>query len=113
MVSIHGSGRQIRSEIPNRTIIVMRHPRGALLPPIRAERVRGRDLYRTLRNAILESALGSGQRLPSSRQVAADYGVSRGLVEVVYGQLVQEGFLDRGIGRGTFVAAQTAKLDMS
>ena len=86
----------------------MRHPRGALLPPIRAERVRGRDLYRTLRNAILESALGSGQRLPSSRQVAADYGVSRGLVEVVYGQLVQEGFLDRGIGRGTFVAAQTA-----
>ena len=91
----------------------MRHPRGALLPPIRAERVRGRDLCRTLRNAILESALGSGQRLPSSRQVAADYGVSRGLVEVVYGQLVQEGFLDRGIGRGTFVAAQTAKLDMS
>ena len=91
----------------------MRRSRGALLPPIRAERVRRRDLYRALRNAVLGGALPPGTRLPSTRQAGADYGVSRGMVEEVYGQLTEEGFLDRAVGRGTFVAARAAGLGTS
>ncbi len=64
----------------------MRRPRGVLLPPGRAGRVR-RDLYGLLRNAVLEGVLAPGERMPSTRQAAADYGVSRGLMEEVFGQL--------------------------
>ena len=52
--------------------------------------------------------LSPGERLPSSRKAAADYGVSRGLLEEVYAQLVEEGFLERIVGRGTFIAGQMA-----
>src|SRR5690348_8751197 len=84
----------------------MRRSRGALLPAIAAPRVRGRDLYRAIRNAVLEGVLSPGERLPSTRQAAADYGVSRGLLEEVFAQLAEEGFLSRAVGRGTFVASR-------
>jgi len=84
----------------------MRRARGALLPPIDAERVRGRDLYRALRGAVLQGTLSPGERLPSSRAVGRDYRVSRGMAEQVYAQLVDEGFLERAVGRGTFVSAR-------
>jgi GntR family transcriptional regulator/MocR family aminotransferase len=48
--------------------------------------------------------LAPGERLPSSRKAAADYGVSRGLIEEVYSQLLEEGLLERAVGRGTFIA---------
>ncbi len=87
-----------------------RRSRGVFLPPVSASRVRRRDLYRALRNAVLEGVLAPGERLPSSRQAGADYGVSRGLVEEVFAQLTQEGFLERAVGRGTFVAERAARL---
>jgi GntR family transcriptional regulator / MocR family aminotransferase len=88
----------------------LRRSRGALLPPVRAARVRRPDLYRVLRAAVLEGVLAPGERLPSTRQAAADYGVSRGLMEEVFGQLTEEGFLERAVGRGTFVASGAAAL---
>ena len=51
--------------------------------------------------------LAPGERLPSSRQAADDYGVSRGLVEEAFAQLTEEGFLERAVGRGTFVSGRT------
>ncbi len=87
-----------------------RPSRGALLPPVRTGRARRRDVYRALRTAVLEGVFAPGERLPSSRQAAADYGVSRGLVEEVFAQLTEEGFLDRSVGRGTFVSARAARL---
>ena len=87
-----------------------RRPQGALLPPAPGTPPRRPTLYRSLRNALLEGLLRPGERLPSSRQAAADYGVSRGLVEEVYAQLMEEGFLSRGVGRGTFVAEQMSRL---
>ena len=84
----------------------MRRARGALLPPIDADRVRGRDLYRVLRGAVLDGTLPTGEQLPSTRAVGRDYRVSRGMAEQVYAQLVDEGFLERAIGRGTFVSAR-------
>lgn len=88
----------------------MRKSRGALLPPIRAGRVRRGDLYSTLRAALLEGVLAPGERLPSTRQAAADYGVSRGMLEEVFAQLTEEGFLDRAVGRGTFVTSTMSRL---
>ena len=72
----------------------MRRPRGALLPPVSAARVRRGDVYRTLRSAVLDGTLPSSVRLPSTRQAAADYGVSRGMLEEVFAQLTEEAFFN-------------------
>jgi len=50
-------------------------------------------LERTLRDAILSRALRAGVRLPASRALAQQLGVSRGVVSDAYGQLEAQGFL--------------------
>jgi GntR family transcriptional regulator/MocR family aminotransferase len=50
-------------------------------------------LGRALREAILTGALRSGVRLPASRALAQQLGVSRGVVTDVYGQLEAQGFV--------------------
>jgi GntR family transcriptional regulator/MocR family aminotransferase len=91
-------------------IPTMRFSRGVFLPPIRVGRLRRGDLYQALRAAVLDGVFPAGERFPSTRRAAADYGVSRGLLEEVFSQLTDEGFLERAVGRGTFVAAQVARL---
>ncbi len=81
-----------------------RRSRGVLLPPLPVRRPRRQDVYLALRNGVLQGPLAPGERLPSSRRAAADYGVSRGLIEEVYSQLLEEGLLERAVGRGTFIA---------
>ena len=88
----------------------MRQSRGVLLPPVRASRLRRGDLYGALRTAVLDGVLAPGERLPSTRQAAADYGVSRGMLEVIFEQLTEEGFLQRAVGRGTFVSSTVSRL---
>src|SRR5258706_15906818 len=88
----------------------MRQSRGALLPPVRTTRLRRGDLYGALRAAVLDGVLAPGERLPSTRQAAADYGVSRGMLEEIFAQLTEEGFLQRSVGRGTFVARTVSRL---
>jgi GntR family transcriptional regulator / MocR family aminotransferase len=83
----------------------MRRSRGVLLPPSNVSRPRRGDLHRALRSALLDGVISAGARLPSTRQAAADYGVSRGLMEEVYAQLTDEGFLERTVGRGTFASS--------
>ncbi|HEX4568401.1 MAG TPA: PLP-dependent aminotransferase family protein [Vicinamibacterales bacterium] len=82
----------------------MRRSRGVLLPPAAVSRPRRADLHRALTSAMLDGIIVAGARLPSTRQAAADYGVSRGLMEDVYARLTDEGFLERGVGRGTFAS---------
>lgn len=48
---------------------------------------------RTLRGAILDGALRPGVRLPSSRALASELGVSRGVTSEAYSQLEAQGFL--------------------
>ena len=55
--------------------------------------------------AIRSGRLASGERLPSSRQLAADLGLSRGLVQDCYAQLQAEGYLTSSPGSATRVAA--------
>ncbi|NUW35313.1 PLP-dependent aminotransferase family protein [Nonomuraea sp. SMC257] len=57
-----------------------------------------------LREAVGSGRLAPGDRLPSSRDLAADLGVSRGVVVEAYEQLVAEGFLVSRVGSGTRVA---------
>lgn len=59
--------------------------------------------------AALREAVRSGQavlneRLPSSRHLAQDLGLSRVTVEAAYAQLETEGYLRRQVGQGSFVA---------
>jgi GntR family transcriptional regulator / MocR family aminotransferase len=58
----------------------------------------GRPLYeqleRTLRDAIRDGRLPAGARLPSSRALAAELGISRGVATSAYDQLAAEGYLE-------------------
>ncbi|MCI0686128.1 MAG: PLP-dependent aminotransferase family protein [Sporichthyaceae bacterium] len=83
----------------------------ALLVPLdrsRTEPLRV-QLESGLRDAIRSGRLGAGERLPSSRELARELGVSRGLVQECYGQLHAEGYLDARIGSATRVAAVAGK----
>lgn len=53
--------------------------------------------------------LAPGDALPGERQLGVDHGVSRITVRAAIGQLVNEGLLVRIHGKGTFVAARTAR----
>ena len=70
----------------------------------RAEPLRA-QLERELREAIRSGRLAAGERLPSSRALAAELGISRGLVLECYSQLQAEGFLTSRSGSATRVAA--------
>ncbi|MFI6014669.1 PLP-dependent aminotransferase family protein [Streptomyces sp. NPDC051243] len=75
-----------------------------LLPAVAAPaRARGRSLQAALREAVRSGRLAPGTRLPSSRDLAADLGVSRGLITEAYEQLTAEGYLRSGRGAGTWV----------
>ena len=63
------------------------------------------QLERELRGAIRTGRLAAGERLPSSRVMAAELGISRGLVLECYSQLQAEGFLTSRAGSATRVAA--------
>jgi len=61
-------------------------------------------LYHALRDSIVNGVLPYRTKLPSSRELAALYGVSRGTVNQVYDMLAAEGYVVCEVGRGTFVA---------
>ena len=63
--------------------------------------------HQQLRRILLDLAttrLAPGAAIPSERQLIAEYGVSRITVREALGQLVNEGYLERVRGKGTFVA---------
>jgi GntR family transcriptional regulator/MocR family aminotransferase len=62
------------------------------------------QLIRQLRDTMRAGGLTAGERLPSSRALAAALGVSRTVVTDTYQQLYAEGWLDGRHGSGTFVA---------
>jgi GntR family transcriptional regulator / MocR family aminotransferase len=64
-----------------------------------------------LRHAVRGGRLPAGTRLPASRTLAADLGVSRGVVVRAYEQLVAEGYLQARTGRGTVVSEVHAAAD--
>ena len=61
-----------------------------------------------LREAVRGGRLPPGSRLPATRALAAQLGVSRGVVVEAYAQLAAEGYLDTRRGGGTRVAEHPA-----
>jgi GntR family transcriptional regulator / MocR family aminotransferase len=57
-----------------------------------------------LRAAVADGRLAAGERLPASRALAAELGVSRTVVNGAYAQLFAEGWIEARHGSGTYVA---------
>jgi len=64
------------------------------------------QIYAALRAAILNGSLRPGSRLPSTRALAAESGVSRTTTQAAFDQLISEGYLETRPGSGTYVAAE-------
>lgn len=64
-----------------------------------------RQVYRSIRERILERRIAPGTRLPSSRELAAQAGLSRNTVLRAYEQLAAEGYTETRHGAGTFAAS--------
>ena len=60
-----------------------------------------------LRDAIRSGRLTAGTLLPSSRALAADLGITRGVIVAAYDQLLAEGYLASRPGSGTVVNARS------
>ena len=72
-------------------------PRGKKLPAYRW-------LYHSLRAEILQGRLRPGTRLPSTRDLAIQYGLARGTIVNAFDQLRSEGYVDGTVGSGTYVS---------
>src|ERR1700719_3636121 len=64
-----------------------------------------RQVYAGLRKAILSGSLPAGERLPSTRDLAEQLGISRTVVVLSYDHLLAEGFVEGRGGAGTYVSS--------
>jgi GntR family transcriptional regulator/MocR family aminotransferase len=82
--------------------------KGALLSTLEINRSSSAPIYRQiedfLRQMILDGALLPSQKLPSTRELAIELGVSRITIKSVYEQLISEGYVQGKTGAGTFVS---------
>lgn len=86
----------------------MKHSAGALLSSIKLDPDSGKaigvQLYMALRDIILSGGLRAGERLPATRILARELGVSRTTVIDAIERLAVEGMLVSRVGAGTFVS---------
>src|SRR5438034_3407490 len=84
-------------------------PKQATALPLSLPAARGgtplyRWFYEELRSAILEGRLKPAARLPATRDLAHQYGLSRSTVVAAFEQLKSEGYVEGKIGAGTYVS---------
>jgi GntR family transcriptional regulator / MocR family aminotransferase len=60
-------------------------------------------LFGALRSQILSGRLPAGRRLPSTRDLARQYGLARGTIITAFEQLKAEGYVHGTVGAGTYV----------
>lgn len=86
----------------------MKRAPSGVLPLIAVDRRSSVPLYRQVyegyREAIVDRRLKAGQRLPSTRSLAAELGISRIPILGAFEQLLAEGYFESRVGAGTFVA---------
>ena len=79
-----------------------------ILPPFAVDRRSATPLYRQVydgyRDAIVLRRLRAGERVPSTRDLARELGISRIPVLTAFEQLLAEGYFETRVGAGTFVA---------
>src|SRR5580700_8537992 len=63
-----------------------------------------RWLYEELRTGILAGHLRPGMRLPATRDLAVQYGLSRPTIVTAFEQLRSEGYVEGKVGSGTYVS---------
>jgi len=82
---------------------------GALLLSIAIDRASARpistQLYMAVRDLMLAGAIAPGARLPASRTLARDLGLSRTTVIDAFDRLIAEGLVEARVGSGAFVSA--------
>lgn len=81
---------------------------GALLLGVRIDHDAARpvttQLYIALRDLILSGGVAAGARLPATRTLASEAGVSRTTVIEAFDRLAAEGLVESRVGAGTYVA---------
>ncbi len=80
-----------------------------LVPQLEREATLAQRVERELERLIVESRLGPGERLPSERELAAQFGVSRTVVREAVRALAAKKLVDVNVGRGTVVRAPSAE----
>ncbi len=87
----------------------MKRVASGILPVIAVDRKSSKPLHRQIydsyRAAIANGRLRPGQRVPSTRVLASEIGVSRFPVLNAYAQLLAEGYLESRVGAGTVVTS--------
>jgi GntR family transcriptional regulator / MocR family aminotransferase len=63
-----------------------------------------RQIYQQIRAAILSQTLRRGTKLPSTRALASQIGVSRASVISAYEQLFDEGYISGQVGSGSYIS---------
>ena len=74
-----------------------------------ADRPLAVQLADALRAAVANGGLAAGERLPSSRELAAALGVSRTVTSAAFDQLLAEGWAEGRRGSGTYVVGPPAR----
>jgi GntR family transcriptional regulator/MocR family aminotransferase len=64
------------------------------------------QIYRQVREAVLDGLLRQGELLPPSRELARRLAVSRNTVTAAYDRLTAEGFISGRVGAGTYVTGE-------
>ncbi|MGI8855858.1 MAG: PLP-dependent aminotransferase family protein [Thermomicrobiales bacterium] len=68
------------------------------------------QLVAQTRRAILTRQLPAGMRLPATRVLAADLGISRNVIVSAFDELISEGYLEARVGSGTYIAHDVTPL---
>ena len=80
-------------------------PRGLLIPlNLARDQPLQQQLYDQLQGLIGSARLRPGVRMPSTRVLAEQFGISRNTVLLTYERLIAEGYLETLPAKGTFVA---------
>lgn len=92
----------------------MKKAAGGFFPLICLDRKGGKPLYSQIydkfRAAIVNRNLRAGERIPSTRSLASELGISRIPVLNAYEQLLAEGYFKSRVGSGTFVSSSLPSL---
>ncbi len=74
-------------------------------------RGKAKQLFELLRDEIGKQRLKPGDRLPATRKLAKEFGISRNCVTVAFDMLAAAGLISGRVGAGTFVVGTTVAAD--
>src|SRR5208283_2008542 len=94
----------------------MKKAASGVSPLIYVDRKGGKPLYsqvyEAFRAAIVDRKLRAGERIPSTRALASELGISRIPVLNAYAQLLAEGYFKSRTGSGTFVSSASRRFQL-